>query len=233
MLAKDVMSTGVVSVQSDATVHEAATMLANSGVSGLPVLDRNGNLVGIVSEADLIERLAAGSDGAPLGQNTENLEDAAAFVRANSSRVSDIMSRDVMVAYEDTPIGGIAKMMLDHRVKRIPIVRGRSLVGIVSRIDLVRALMSRPAGQDDPQVSDLRFQDVKLRRDVTDAVRGRVWSLARSYDVVVTKGIVHLWGIAPNETVRRAYRIAAENIPGVKAVENHMHVVGHAGRGAR
>jgi len=90
----------------------------------------------------------------------------------------------------------------------------------------VRALISQRSGNQASAVACLpKHADDQLRRDVESAVRGRSWSLARRADVVVQDGIAHLWGVVPSDLVRQAYRIAAENVPGVKAVQSHMHVV--------
>lgn len=211
MRAKDVMSNGVMSVAADATVLEAARLLVNCHVSAMPVVDRAGRMVGIVSESDFL-RCAAEGVGATEG-----------FPDAGSSKVLDVMTRDVITADEDTALADLARLMTDRRVKRLPIVRDGVVVGIVSRIDLLRALISLSStpGQNGAKACC----DEQLRREISAACQGRTWSLARQLDVVVNGGIAHLWGIAPSELVRNAYRAAAENVRGVEAVEVHMHIV--------
>jgi osmotically-inducible protein OsmY len=117
--------------------------------------------------------------------------------------------------------------MLDTGIKRVPVRRGQSVVGMVSRIDLVRAMISRrEAVAPAPSTAALPMPvDDELRREVESAVRGRSWSLARRSDVVVQDGIAHLWGVVPSDLVRQAYCLAAEKVPGVKGVQSHMHVV--------
>jgi CBS domain-containing protein len=229
MRAKDVMSDGVMSVSADATVFEAASLLVNAEVSAMPVVDEDGAMIGIVSEADLLDRGAA--DGSIhrnglLKQLADQITSAGAFVHANSQHVTDVMTKPVVCVEEDTPLCDVVRLMLDTGIKRVPVRRGSTVVGIVSRVDLVRALISHQSGNQASEVAGFPMHaDDQLRRDIESAVRGRTWSLAKQADVVVQDGVAHLWGVVPSDLVRQAYRIAAENVPGVKAVQSHMHVV--------
>jgi CBS domain-containing protein len=230
MRAKDVMSDGVMSVAANATVFEAASLLVNAQVSAMPVVDEDGRMIGIVSEVDLLDR--GPTEGNPhyraglLSAIADQITSAGAFVRANSRRVTDVMTKPVVCVEEDTPLSDIARLMGDTGIKRLPVRRGSAVVGIVSRIDLVRALISRQSGsQASPVACFPMHADDQLRRAIESAVRGRSWSLARRADVVVQDGVAHLWGVVPSDLVRQAYRVAAENVPGVKAVQSHMHVV--------
>ena len=230
MRAKDVMSDGVVSLSDNATVYEAAELLVSTGVSAMPVLDRNGFMIGIVSEADLVRRTEVGaSPGSWLHrQLADDIAAAAEFVQAHSRRVVDVMAKNVITADEGATLSEVAELMLTHHVKRVPILRGRLVVGMVSRVDLLRALLSRQPSGDVPQPkvdAALQSSDEQLCSAVTAAVQGQGWSLARRSDVVVASGVVHLWGVVPNDTVLQAYRVAAASIPGVKGVEVHMHIL--------
>lgn len=230
MRAKDIMSDGVMSVSADATVFEAASLLVNAQVSAMPVVDKEGSMIGIVSEADLLDR--GWSDGNPnyrtglLKTLVDQIDSAGTFVRANSLHVTDVMTKPVICVEEEAPLGDVARLMIDTGIKRVPVRRGTAVVGIVSRIDIVRAMISRQSvNQASPVGGVLSNGDDQIRRDIEDAVRGRSWSLARRADVIVQDGVAHLWGVVPSDLVRQAYRVAAENIPGVKAVQSHMHVV--------
>lgn len=229
MRAKDVMSDGVMSITDDATVYEAAVLLVNSRVSAMPVVDQKGVMVGIVSEADLIQRAEIGADAETSGllhQLADDVRSAEAFVQANSRRVTDVMSRNVMTVEENATVGEIAYLMAKHNIKRLPVVRNRSVVGMVSRVDLLQALISRAATRAEQQPADKVVRpDERLKSEVENAVRGQSWSLAHRADVVVSDGVVHLWGMVPSDMVRRAYLVAAEKVPGVRSVENHMHVI--------
>jgi CBS domain-containing protein len=228
MIARDVMSDGVMSVSADATVFEAAKLLVNAQVSAMPVVDEQGVMVGIVSESDLLERRAsAGQTDGLLRQFADDVASAGTYVRANARRVTDVMTKPVICVEEDTPLADVARLMVDTGIKRVPVRRGQSVVGMVSRIDLVRAMISqREAVAPSPFTAALPMPaDEVLRRDVESAVRGRSWSLARRSDIVVQDGIAHLWGVVPSDLVRQAYCLAAEKVPGVKGVQSHMHVV--------
>lgn len=208
MQAKDVMSDGVMSVTSDATVFEAAVLLVNTHVSAMPVVDKDGFMVGIVSEADLVARA--------IGAQAKGDSDP-----SRTQRVTDVMTKDVVSVNEDTGLGAVADLMTRHKIKRVPVLRGKSVVGIVSRIDLLRGLISMaPQGE---QATTARSMDDELRRAVIAAVSGQNWSRAMRLDVAVSHRVVHLWGMVPNDQVREAYAKAARRVPGVAKVESHMH----------
>lgn len=208
MLAKDVMSDGVLSVGADASVLEAARLLVNCKVSAMPVVDEVGVMTGIVSEADLMgnaEDYVPRRDGRP------------------TRKVTDVMTNDVVTASEDTPIAQIARLMKARNIKRIPILKNGAVVGIVSRVDILRGLIS--LSHDGGQAHPAYRRDSELRREAYAACQGRSWSQAKQVDVVVNGGVAHLWGVAPTDLVRQAYRAAVENVPGVETVEVHMHIV--------
>src|SRR5579871_229381 len=159
MRARDVMSDGVLSVSADATVLDAVKLLVNCHVSALPVVDETGTMLGIVSEADLI-RLQPGD----------------AWLR-RGRKVVDVMTHPVVSATEDTPLDELARLMTEHRIKRLPIVRDRSVVGIVSRVDLLRALIALESAHGE---SKARFdRDQQLRTEIAAACRGRSWAQAQ------------------------------------------------------
>jgi len=207
MRAKDVMSDGILSVSADASVLEAAKLLINCRVSAMPVVNEDGTMAGIVSEADVI------------GETKDYVEANGTPVR----RVAEVMTRDVITAPEDTPLDQLAGLMKARNIKRIPILKDGAVVGIVSRVDILRGLISL-SGDRGEQPVPLQC-DKELRKKVYAACQGRSWSKAKQVDVVVSGGIAHLWGVAPTDLVRKAYRAAAENVPGVTDVQVHMHVV--------
>jgi CBS-domain-containing membrane protein len=208
MQAKDVMSNGVLSVGADASVLEAARLLINCRVSAMPVVDTAGTMIGIVSEADL---MADAEDYVvtPVGRPPRT--------------VADVMTRDVITASEEAPLAQMARLMKTRNIKRIPILRNGAIVGIVSRVDILRGLIS--LSHPKPKAHPASRRDEELRRDICAACQGRSWSQAKQVDVVVNDGVAHLWGVAPTDLVRQAYRAAAENVPGIRTVEVHMHIV--------
>jgi CBS domain-containing protein len=243
MRAKDVMTKGALTIAADRTIFEAAERLIAARVSALLVVDRDGRLEGILSEADLIGRVGTGDSATPLLRRAaENIAEAAAFVRSRSQHVADIMTRTVVTASVDATLGEVAELMVRHGIKRLPIVERGAVVGIVSRIDLLQGLLSHQTTHDrDPDTAPTdagpggALPDETLRPRVEEAFRRHGWAAAWQIDVVVRHGVAHLWGVVPDEQLRRAFQVAAEQVPGITAVDNHIHVVPRAapGRAAR
>jgi CBS domain-containing protein len=223
MRAKDVMTDGVVCLHVSASVFEAAELMVGAGVSAVPVIDGEGKVVGIVSEADLMRRAEIGTTARKSWLSRFLASDAASahqFVQSHSRRVAEVMTKEVVTAAEDTELGKLAELMETHGIKRIPIVRDGEVLGIVSRADLLRALLSQePEGEAD------RPSDDELRRTVIAALSKHGWTSRWPTNVFVNAGVVHLWGFVPGENVEKAYRVAAENVAGVMRVKNHLRAV--------
>lgn len=207
MRARDVMSDGVKSIAADATVLEAAELLVRNRVSAMPVVDADGVMIGIVSEADLIGYADRGTASA-----------TAAHDSANVPRVTDVMTSDIVTADENASLAEVAELMLKHAIKRVPIVRDGLVVGIVSRANLLQALVSR--GDQAPA----HTANDHLRHAVAAALAAKDWELAQRRDLVINSGVVHLWGVVPSDELHDAYSAAAAAVPGVVAVRSHMHV---------
>jgi CBS domain-containing protein len=228
MRARDIMSTDVVCINAKESVFDAAQLMLGAGVSAVPVVNDKGAVVGIVSEADLLRRVEIGTAAKKSWlARLVSSEGAAAheFVAAHGRRIADVMTREVVTAGEDTPLGGLVDLMERHKIKRIPIVRGGVrdgvrdgiLAGVVSRSDLLRAVLSR-----EPDQPVLQPTDRALRELVVAALEGHPWTSKWPVNVFANDGVVHLWGFVEGEEVRKAYRVAAENVPGVRRVKNHL-----------
>lgn len=224
MRARQVMTRPVRTVPADASVYDAAQILLNSGVSAAPVVDADGKMLGIVSEADLMYRTEIGTVPGKSWLQRLLADDAVMardYIRAHSHRVADVMTKNVVTAEERTSLGDIATLMQRHRVKRVPILREGRLVGIVSRANLVQGLLAR-----EPEPTESSTGDDKLRSVVAAEFARHGWaSSANPTNVVAENGVIHLWGYVSSTAVKDAHRIAAENVPGVKRVENHMNVL--------
>ena len=223
MRAKQVMSKPVHTIAADASVYDAAQVLLNAGVSAAPVVDPDGKMVGIVSEADLMYRTEIGTvPGKSWLQRllADDVLIARDYIRSHSHRVADVMTKNVVTAAEGTSLGDIAILMQRHRVKRIPILRDGKIVGIVSRANLLQGLLAR-----EPLPSEDVAADETLRASVTAELSRHGWTSNLPTNVVAENGVVHLWGYVNSDSVKDAYRTAAENVRGVKRVENHMHVL--------
>src|SRR5271156_2911937 len=143
MRAVDVMTSGVITVGENATVPEAAKLLAEHGISAVPVVDNENRVIGMVSEGDLLHRAETGTERRRswwLDMVTSTDQLAAEYIRSHSGRVRDVMTPGVISVTEQTAIAEIAILLETHRIKRVPVLRDGKLVGIVSRANLVQAL---------------------------------------------------------------------------------------------
>jgi CBS domain-containing protein len=221
MRARQVMTRSVQTIAADTSVYDAAKVLLNAGVSAAPVVDADGKMLGIVSEADLMHRSEIGTvPGKSWLQRllADDVANARDYIRAHSHRVADVMTKDVVTADEQASLGEVAALMQRHHIKRVPILREGRLVGIVSRTNLLQGLLAR-----EPSLTDNSGSDDELRSIVMAVFAKHSWaSSSLPTNVVVENGVVHLWGYVSSTAVKDAYRIAAENVPGVQRVENHM-----------
>ncbi len=223
MHARDVMTKGVICINVKESVFDAAELLLGAGVSAVPVVDDKGAVVGIVSEADLIRRAeieTAGKKSWLARLMDSEVSAARDFVAAHTRRLSDVMTKEVVTATEDTPLRELVALMDRHVIKRIPIVRDGVPIGVVSRADLLRALLSR-----EPDRPVLQPTDKALRQAVVEALENRPWTSKWPTNVFANDGVVHLWGFVDGDDVRKAYRIAAENVPGVRRVKSHLRAM--------
>lgn len=222
MYAMKVMTRPVVTIPADATVFAAAGILLGARISAAPVVDADGKLIGIVSEADLMNRPEAGTvPGRSWLQRLLAPESVLArdFLRSHSHHVTDVMTRDVVTAAEQTDLKEIARLMQNRGIKRVPIVRDGKVVGVVSRANLLQGLLAR-----EPHPAECTAPDENLRDRVNDELDRHSWASDVS-NVVVENGAVHLWGQTFSPTARDAVRVAVENVPGVKRVANNIVVL--------
>ncbi len=221
MRAIDVMTTSVLFAHPDTSVQETAKTLAENHISGMPVIDDKGALIGMITEGDLLHRAEIGTGVGKRAWWLEFLastrELAHGYVREHSHKVRDLMTTDVVSVTEDTPVVQIAEMLERHRIKRVPVLKEGKVTGLVSRANLIRALASAVPDA----VPSVAPEDESIRDAIVKAMKDTRWSLSRE-DVLVTHGVVHLWGIVTSEEERKAIRVAAENVPGVKEVNSHL-----------
>lgn len=221
MKARDLMTTNVVTVKPDSKVRDVAALMLEKHISGVPVLDDNGKLVGMISEGDLLRRPELGTEKHRrrwLAFFSRADEQAREFTKSHALRAGDVMTKQVLHVAEGTPLGDVVGLMEKHRVKRLPVLSKGKLVGIVSRVDLIRALATRQAEPMPPPPES----DATIRAVMNDVLKNEDWALSAVVNVVVSDGVVHLWGVIDSDEQRQALRVAAENIPGVTAVEEHL-----------
>ena len=220
MLAQDVMTRAVLTVTPDTKLVDAATRMLEAHVSALPVLDTAGRLVGIISEGDLLRRTETGTESHHPGWVELFLGPArlaTEYVRTHARTVRDVMTETPVTAAEDASLADVVKLMERRHIKRVPIMRGETMVGVVSRADLVRLLVTKLAATPTAIASDTAIHDA-----VCHELAHTKWANAHNVCVDVRDGVVTLEGVLFNEALRPALRVAAENTPGVKSVEDHM-----------
>ena len=230
MRAYDVMVSDVITVKLNSNVQDVAELLLANRISAVPVIDDAGNLVGMVSEGDLLRRSEADTGHERswwlrllIGRETL----AAEYVKEHSRRVADIMTRGVISAEPDTPVADIATLLERHRIKRVPIVQSGKVVGIVSRANLIQALATFRKKLTPPQP----VADTELREKIASWLKSEPWVRPFLVNVTVTDGAVDLWGLVDSSAEKKALRVAIENMPGVKAVNDNV-LVRPAGSGA-
>ena len=225
MHAIDVMTSKVISVDENATVPAVAKLLAERGISAVPVVDKNNRVIGMVSEGDLLHRAETGTERRRswwLDMIASTNQLAGDYIKSHSGKVKDVMSRSVLSVTETTPVADIALLLETNRIKRVPVVRDGKLVGIVSRANLVQAL----AMTIDQSPSGAEAEDRTIREKLLAELKAQKWAEVSSANVIVKDGVVHLWSSYLSEQEKRALVVAAENIPGVRRVEDHMRRVG-------
>jgi CBS domain-containing protein len=209
----------VVTVAPDASVLEAIRLMLEWHISGLPVVDASGALVGVITEGDFLRRAETGTERKRprwleflLGPR--RLADE--YVHTHARKVEEVMTREPITITQDTPLDDVVKIMERRRIKRLPVMRGSRLVGIVSRANLLHALASGRAAAP-ATTSDLAIRDQLLAE--FDKQR---WAPVALIDVVVKDGVVELWGTITEGSQGEALKVCAENIAGVTKVVNHL-----------
>jgi len=223
MRAKDLMTQPVVSVPPDASILEAAQLMLQHKISGLPVVDASGNMVGIVTEGDFLRRSEMGT----LRRRPRWIEAflgpgrlADEYAHASGRRIDEIMMTDVHGVNEDAALDEVVSIMERYRIKRVPVTRGQAIVGIITRTNLVRALMENARA-----TAPISASDADIRERLLAHLQEQRWAVADSLGIIVVDGVVTLSGVLTDERQRQALCIAAENIPGVNRVEDQLSLL--------
>ncbi len=224
MFARDVMTSRVVTIYQRAPLSLAVELMLKLKVSGLPVVDDGGRLVGMLSEGDLLRRSELGTESKRprwleflLGPG-RLAED---YVKTHSRRVEDVMTPKVYSVTELTPLADVVHTMNAHRIKRVPVVGDGVPIGIISRVDLVRALGNTlQAGAGQP-----RLDDAAIKQTVLEALSREEWAPQAPISVQVHEGNVELRGVLTDDRQHDAIRVAVENVPGVKAITDNLALV--------
>jgi CBS domain-containing protein len=220
MKIRDIMSTRVISIAPDASVLEAIRLMLQNHISGLPVIDSSGAVVGVITEGDFLRRGETGTERKRprwleflLGPG--RLADE--YVKTHGRQVNDVMTREVITIADEAGLDEAVDIMERRRIKRLPVVRGGQVIGIVSRANLLHALVGLAAAAPPPTMAD-----TAIREELLAEFARQTWAPAALVDPVVKEGVVELWGTITEEAQREALKVCAENIPGVKSVVSHL-----------
>jgi CBS domain-containing protein len=219
MRAHQIMTRKVLTVTTDTAIVDPANVMLRNHISGLPVINEAGDLVGVVSQSDFIRRaeiVTQRNRGRWLKFLVGPGGIASDFVHERGRKVGEIMTPDPVTVTEDTLLDKIVLLMERHGIKRLPVMRGDQLVGIVTRTNLLQAVAGLARDVPDPTADDDH-----IRNHIITSIEKADWT-PFGLGVVVNQGVVHLSGIITNEKYREAAIVAAENISGVKRVHDHL-----------
>jgi CBS domain-containing protein len=219
MRAHQIMTKYITTVTPHTSIEDAANIMLRCHLSGIPVVNDDGSLVGIVSESDFLRRSEIGTERkrSPLLRffaGTGKL--ATEFVHQRGRKVEDVMTPDPITVNEQTPLSDLVELMEKRGIRRLPVMSGRVLVGIVTRSNLLQAVASMANEIPDPTADDDH-----IRRRIIDSLEKNDWC-PMGLGVVVRDGIVHLSGIITEERSRQAAIVGAENVSGVKKIHDHL-----------
>jgi CBS domain-containing protein len=222
LTAADVMTSSVITVRPDTPVHDIAKLLCERHISGVPVIGEDDRLLGIVSKGDLIGHSRVAGERRRSWWHTF-LNDPAVlaqhYAMSHGRTAADVMTRDVITVLETTSVADTARILEQHRIKRVPVVRDGNLVGIVTRSNLLQVLAATDVSKP------MSIADRVIRKRLNDDLDAQPWAHLVLKNIVVENGVVHLFGFVQSDEEWHAVRLAAENLDGVKAVEDHLSMV--------
>lgn len=219
---RDVMSADIFSVSPDTSVQKVADIMSRHRVGAVAVVDHRRRMRGLITDADLIQRVEIGTE--PRASFWKSIfQDAIAvaheYVRAHGRKARDVMIRSPITTTSNEPVRKVAALMAKNGLAYVPVVYGDELIGMLGRSDIIRMFASQPF-----DTADARASDVEVSGHVNDRIRSLPWSLSMHVaNVIVRDGIARIYGWVSSNVERRALHVAAENTPGVREVVDHMH----------
>jgi len=215
MRAEDIMTREVVTVRPETSITELARLFSDRGISGAPVVDAEGQLLGIVTESDLMRRVAAPQDRKPglfSGLLSDPAELARHFARSHGRTAQDVMTTTPLTLGPDVPIDRVAKLLEEKDIRRVPIVAAGRLLGVVSRADLLKAVLT------ETQPAPANVDDASIRKELARRLREQPWVDRHFLHASISAGHVHFSGFARSPAVVQGLRALAEGVPGVRGV---------------
>ncbi len=219
MRVHDVMTPKLIGVSETASLWEALKLMVSSGVSALIVFDVIGAPVGVLSEGDLMRRAELGCEKKRprwLEFLAGGGRSAREYARSHGRRVSEIMTRGILTVDDNAELKEAIDVMLDKRVRRLVVVKGSDPVGVLSRSDVVRALMSALPAENEKR------SDADIQMAIDDELVRQTWAPINSVRVTVEDGVATLEGAIPDDSLRDGLKVLVENVPGVKQVHDHL-----------
>lgn len=220
MNAADIMTRDVLTLNGETSVLDAARAFLQHHISGMPVVDGKGTLIGVLTEGDLLRRTETGTERhrahwleVLLGPGRA----AADYTIANARKVGEVMSDQVVTIAPDTSLEHAVALMERHRIKRLPVMADGKLVGIVSRADLLRALVDHADKE-----AATPHSDEDIRAHLQAEIDRQTWTPRAAMRIAVKNGVVELAGTITDERERAALRVLCENVGGVKGIVDHL-----------
>ncbi len=225
MKARDLMTSPALTIDANATIEDAVRLMIDRRLSGLPVVDASGALVGVLTEGDMLRRAEIGT-GRKRARWLELLlgpgAQATDYVREHGRRVRELMTDAPVSIDEDADVAAIVDLMEGRRIKRLPVLRDGKVVGVVARADVIRGLANR-------SLRAVPGSDREIRDRIVESLRAQKWAPAALVNVDVDHGEATLSGAILDERERDALRVVAENTPGVTKVHDRLVWVGPEG----
>jgi CBS domain-containing protein len=224
MKAADVMTREPMSVTPQTTIVEAARLMLQHRISGLPVTDAKGSVVGVVTEGDLLRRAETGTERHRSSWLTFLVGPgrlAGDYASTHARKVGEVMTSEVAVVAPSHELAIVVGLMEKHRIRRVPVVERGKLVGIVSRADLVRALVQCLTQEADAHAHEV-VADETIRDRILEIIDKEPWGPRCTLDAKVNGGVVDLHGTIMDDRERTAVIVAAEGVAGVKTVHDHL-----------
>lgn len=222
MKVSDVMSRRVISVAPEAGIRDAIRLMVQHRISGLPVIDGGGNLKGMLTEGDFLRRAETGTEAKGrwswLDAFFGPAESAEKYIHTHGRKVHEVMTTDPVTVQESASLEEAVSLMEQQGIKRLPVVREGKVAGILTRANLMRALLS--LSRDDSNASTHSPREVRAR--ILNEIAKQSWAADTSIDVIVRGGVADLWGEITEESQRRALMVLVENTPGIRKVYDHL-----------
>ena len=220
MRARDVMTKDMVKVGPDATVGDIAALLVQHRIGAVPVVSNTQQLIGIVSQTDLVHRSETGTEKKRkwwLELFVDPDAMAREYVKSHGHKAQDVMTRLVVSVSENASLAEVADVLDTHRIRQVPVVSEGRLVGMISRADLVRALaeasITAPATRPD---------NGALQKAIWDEIKSQPWLKSAFVNLAVRDGVVELWGAVESDEQHRALKVLVEGVSGVEKVEDNV-----------